>query len=205
MQHHAIKRKFYPNAWIEGRRAIRPPEYFLELELIVLERTPDGIWVDENHPAYHVMCAKYQGRTYGNVVVKLNDTLYTNLGARMGAAEAPVPPPPPEVWGPPKWAAIHHWPRLWTGPEAAHARWDALCASLPPVGCSCNNHCVKYLAEHPRTFRAPADEFIYGVNFHNAVNVRLDKPTMYVLEAAALYGFPLPTPVSEGNLSLHAE
>lgn len=109
------------------------------------------------------------------------------LGKYAGISPTPRKKPQPQpnlidVEGPKLWAKFHPWtlsedpnPAKWL----AEFREQLRVASL---GCTCLAEWDKWLAEHPVPSERDA-RFAWGVDAHNAVNVRKGKPRMMVAEA----------------------
>jgi hypothetical protein len=56
----------------------------------------------------------------------------------------------------------------------------------------CRTHMAEYLSKNPIT--NSTNVFEYMINFHNAVNIRLNKPIMSIQDALDLYGKNIETP-----------
>lgn len=106
-------------------------------------------------------------------------------------------PPPPKtnggccdadgaVWGPPLWAEIHARPELPFDVERERTFFSRLPARIPC--CDCKTHFVEYTAANPIPLsdRDPAKLRAWAVDFHNSVNLRLDKPLWLTATAATV-------------------
>lgn len=69
----------------------------------------------------------------------------------------------------------------------ANPEWFREWMTSIPTGCGCGSSVAAILAEHPPNYASPAAWFEWTVDFHNAVNVKLGKPTMTLDEARRLW------------------
>lgn len=54
-------------------------------------------------------------------------------------------------------------------------------------GCSCNEHWTKWYRANPPNFTSREAYFAWSVKAHNDVNLRLNKPSITVEQAKAMY------------------
>lgn len=81
--------------------------------------------------------------------------------------------------GPKQWAILHSHALIPVVNEADETAW--LNAFIETIGCpACRSFAAGYISDKPPTFPAYFD---WTVIFHNAVNVKLGKPTMTIREA----------------------
>lgn len=84
------------------------------------------------------------------------------------------------IWGPGLWTALHCMTFNYPETPNEHDKEDheeylkALSKTLPCM--ICRQHCKAYLLEHPPALSSRAEFIRWMVDFHNAVNTRLDKP-----------------------------
>lgn len=68
--------------------------------------------------------------------------------------------------------------------EATLAEWELL---IPQFGCQCKKFYAEYKASYPPDFSSPESLFAWGVNLHNAVNSKLDRPEISLDEARVIW------------------
>lgn len=86
-----------------------------------------------------------------------------------------------------KWHEIHSKAAQVVRGERSHRRFCEWMREVPDsLPCKiCEGHARKYLKENPPEFAS--DAFVWTWKFHNAVNLRKDKPLVSYEEAAARY------------------
>ena len=77
------------------------------------------------------------------------------------------------VWGPPLWKEIHL-KSLTLSTDEFITFLDSLPGKIPCP--KCTRHYIAYRAEHP--IRKNTNILLWGIRFHNAVNLRLGKPVI---------------------------
>ena len=77
------------------------------------------------------------------------------------------------VWGPPLWKEIHL-KSLTLSTDEFITFLDSLPGKIPCP--KCTRHYIAYRAEHP--IRTSTDIVMWGIRFHNAVNLRIGKPVI---------------------------
>jgi len=78
------------------------------------------------------------------------------------------------------WRALHEQP---LGDPAWFAQWQ----QRIPSGCGCHRKANDLLADYPPCYDSPEAWFAWTVEYHNAVNAKLSKPTMPIELARALW------------------
>lgn len=84
------------------------------------------------------------------------------------------------IAGPLLWKELH----IWTLTAHLINDRDWLKNFLKKIMCGeCKDHAIRWIAQHPPDFSSHEKLFAWGVDFHNAVNERLEKPTMPYADA----------------------
>lgn len=85
-----------------------------------------------------------------------------------------------------RWAELHARSRLPVKDANAERAWLGRLADGMEAGCACKSHWVAYLKEHPPTLD---DYEAWAIEAHNAVNRRLNKPTLTVEQSRTAQGY----------------
>jgi hypothetical protein len=102
---------------------------------------------------------------------------------------------PPDVWGPLQWKSLHYSASGYEeNPNAIvqklmRDRINALPIEIPCA--SCRSHCLEYIEKSNLNdvVKSRNNLFEFFVNFHNAVNKRLNKPQVSIDEAYKMYNY----------------
>jgi hypothetical protein len=86
----------------------------------------------------------------------------------------------------PKLDSRHAWARLHLQ-EIGDVNWLYRWSTLIPGTCSCRNDASEILKKLPPVYDSPESWFEWTINFHNAVNTKLNKPTVSLDRAYMLW------------------
>jgi hypothetical protein len=163
----------YTTAEIDAVLKVRPPDYRDRLFEARLRRQGDWHTFDADHPAY----AALQERHKGDEKIPVRRRKRVSLPDRQFPAM-----PDPAVWGPQRWSELHRFALAAT--PAAVAEFVKRWGRRVPCG-TCRGHLNQYVRANPP--EAAADAFAWSVDLHNTVNGHLERPTMTVEAARALW------------------
>ena len=102
---------------------------------------------------------------------------------------------PPEIWGPKLWFTLHNTASYYPDNPSpiCRQRMKHLILSVPLMTTceKCSDHATDYIQQHLHILDDIVSSryslFKFFVDFHNAVNRRLNKPVMLLEEAWRLY------------------
>jgi len=85
----------------------------------------------------------------------------------------------------------NHWDKLhryvYTTPEKAEADYLLWQSSIPNINCNCMKSWLELTTKYPPDFSSAEAFFLWGVDRHNDVNVKLGKPILSIKEAYQIH------------------